>query len=222
VKRALKYVLLALIAALTVACVLFLGVNVNRGITVPVEPTEEEPVEIMDLRVQEREMIHKLKEAPWQGLRFLPGEREWRFYAVAGETRKVTLSVQFDLVKVYFLQANGDLDYTWAATGVEIPGQGYYSAASAPVSESEVIEVAIRGDYVAQSGVYWEDCDTEYCRLASMIDTLLVLDDKGTGLTNGFIRYGWEPPTYPMYGFLCWQIRPYTVNQIASSDTNAH
>ena len=39
-----------------------------------------------------------------------------------------------------------------------------------------------------------------------MIDTMLVLDDQGTGLSNGFIRYGWEPPTYPYYGFLCWLI----------------
>lgn len=39
------------------------------------------------------------------------------------------------------------------------------------------------------------------------IDTILTLDDKGTGITNGFIREGWQPPTYPMYGFLCWQVR---------------
>ena len=220
-KRALKYVLLALIAVLSVACVLFLGINVNRGITVPVDPTEEESVQVVDLRDQEEEMIHQLKEAPWQGLRFLPGEKEWRFYAVAGETRKVKLSAQFDLVKVYFLQADGDLDTTWAATGVDIPGHGYYSAASDPIVEGDVIEVALNGKHVTQSGVYWEDCDTEYCHLASMIDTMLILDDKGTGLTNGFIRYGWEPPTYPMYGFLCWQIRPYTVNRNALSDINA-
>ena len=219
--RALKFVFLLLLAALTVACVLFIGINVNRGIVVP-DPTAAPTAPGIDLREQQRQMIHKLEEAPWQGLRFLTGDKEWRFYAVAGETRKVKLSAQFDLVKVYYLQADGDLDYTWAATGVEIPGQGYYSAASAPVVEGDVIEVAINGKHVAQSGVYWEDCDTEYCRLASMIDTLIVLDNEGTGLTNGFIRHGWEPPAYPMYGFLCWQIRPYTVNRIASSDTNAH
>lgn len=219
--RILKYALLAFVAVLTAACVLFLGVNINRGITVP-EPTQAPTTEAMDVRDQQRHIIHKLEEAPWQGLRFLPGEKEWRFYAVAGETRKVKLSAQFDLVKVHFLQADGDLDYTWAATGVDIPGHVYYSAASAPVTEGEVIEVAINGDYVAQNGVYWEDCDTEYCRLASMVDTVIILDDEGTGLTNGFIRYGWEPPTYPMYGFLCWLIRPYTVNRIASNDINAH
>ena len=50
-------------------------------------------------------------------------------------------------------------------------------------------------------------------RIAEMIDTMIVLDDVGTGLSNGFIRYGWEPPTYPMYGFLCWQIIPADDNQ---------
>ena len=33
-----------------------------------------------------------------------------------------------------------------------------------------------------------------------------MLDDQGTGVSNGFFRNGWEPPTYPYYGFLCWQI----------------
>jgi len=36
--------------------------------------------------------------------------------------------------------------------------------------------------------------------------TLLVLDDQGIGVFNGFIRNSWEPPTYPYYDFLCWQI----------------
>lgn len=217
-KRDLKSVLLVLITALMVVCIL---ININRGITVP-EPTQAVPTDALDIRDQQRQIARKLKEAPWQGLRFLPGEKEWRFYAVAGETRQVTLSAQFNLVKVYFLQADGDLAYTWAATGVDIPGHGYYSAASDLIVEGDVIEVALSGKHITQNGVYWEDCDTEYCRLASIIDTLLVLDDKGTGLTNGFIRYGWEPPTYPMYGFLCWQIRPYTVNRIASSDSSTH
>lgn len=219
--RITKYVFLALLAALTVACVLFLGFNVNCGITIP-NPTEEPPTELVDVRDLEGQMIDKLKEAPWQGLRFLRDEKEWRFYAVAGERQTIKLSAQFDLVKVFFLQADGDLDYTWSATGVDIPGHGYYSVASDPIAEGDVIEVALSGKHVTQSGVYWEECNTEYCRLAGMIDTILVLDDKGTGLTNGFIRYGWEPPTYPMYGFLCWQIRPYTDNRIASNDSNMH
>jgi len=36
--------------------------------------------------------------------------------------------------------------------------------------------------------------------------TLLVLDDQGTGVSKGFIRNGWEPPTYPYNGLLFWQI----------------
>jgi hypothetical protein len=39
-----------------------------------------------------------------------------------------------------------------------------------------------------------------------MIDTMLVLEDQCTGVSNGFIRNGWEPPTYPYNGFLFWQI----------------
>ena len=84
-----------------------------------------------------------------------------------------------------------------------------------PLQPGDLVEVAVGGDYVTQFGVYWEDCDTEFCHLAQMIDTTLILDDKGTGLTNGFIRYGWEPPSHPMYGFLCWQIRPYTDKRVA-------
>ena len=33
-----------------------------------------------------------------------------------------------------------------------------------------------------------------------------MLDDQGTGVSNGFIRNGWEPPTYPYNGFQFWQI----------------
>ena len=50
-----------------------------------------------------------------------------------------------------------------------------------------------------------------------MIDTTLILDDQGTGITNGFIRFGWQPPSYPMYGFLVWQIRPYNEKRIQQS-----
>ena len=215
-KRIRKILLLVLAAGLTIVCLVFLFVNVNRGITLPA-PGQDAPIEGIDVRAQEKEIAAKLREAPWQGLRFLPDQQEWRFYAVAGEPRTIKLMLPFDLVKVYFLQADGDLSYTWAATGVDIPGQGYYAAASDPVKTGDLVEVAIGGKYVTQFGVYWDECDTEYCHLAQMIDTTLILDDKGTGLTNGFIRYGWEPPTHPMYGFLCWQIRPYTDKRVAEN-----
>ena len=202
---------------LTMACLAFLFANVNRGITIP-EPIPEMPVGALDIRGEDRAIVAKLRTAPWQGLRFLPAQQEWRFYAVAGEGRKIDMILPFDLVKVFFLQADGDLTFTWAATGVEIPGKGYYSSASSPIQQGDLVEVAVGGDYVTQYGVEFDQCDTEYCHLARMIDTTLILDDKGTGLTNGFIRYGWEPPGYPMYGFLCWQIRPYNDKRVAQDN----
>ena len=39
-----------------------------------------------------------------------------------------------------------------------------------------------------------------------LIDIMVVLNDQGTALSNGFICNGWEPPIYPYNGFLCWQI----------------
>ena len=213
-KRIKKILLLLLAIGLTIACLSFLFINVNRGIVIP-EPEPMNPIDVVDVQAQEKLIAARLREAPWQGLRFLPEHKEWRFYAVAGEQRKINLIAPFDLIKVYFLQADGVLSYTWAATGVDIPGEGYYAVAVSPLQAGDLLEVAVSGAYVTQFGVYWEDCDTEFCHLAQMIDTTLILDDKGTGLTNGFSRYGWEPPSYPMYGFLCWQIRPYTVNWVA-------
>ena len=39
-----------------------------------------------------------------------------------------------------------------------------------------------------------------------MIDIMVVLNDQGSGVSNGFIRNSWELPTYPYNGFRCWQI----------------
>lgn len=186
-------------------CIAFALVVINTGITVPQDPksTSSEPV---DVRGKERAMVAQLRTAPWQGLRFLSNEHEWRFYAVAGEQRQIDLVDPFDLIKAYFLQADGELSFTWAALGFKIPGQEYVSVSDANIQPGDLIEVVIKGDYVTQNGVYWEDCDSDYCHLAQMIDTILILDDRGTGITNGFIRYGWQPPASPMYGFLCWQV----------------
>jgi hypothetical protein len=123
----------------------------------------------------------------------------------------------FDLVHVYYLQADGNLSDTWAVEGVDIPGQGYFRAASGPIQEGDLIEVSVSGDYVYQTGVDWELCKSEYCHLAQIIDTTLILDDQGTGITNGFIRSGWQPPSYPLYGFLVWQIRPYNGDRVQVS-----
>lgn len=220
-KRIKKLLLLFLVIGLSIACLAFFFINVNRGVTIPVADPKAQ-IKAVNEREEEAEIATKLKEAPWQGLRFLPDQQEWRFYALVGEQRKITLSLPFDVVKVYFLQADGDLSYTWAATGVEIPGKGYYTSATSPVQPGDLAEVAIGGDYVTQYGVEWDQCSSEYCHLAQMIDSTLILDDKGTGLTNGFIREGWEPPTTPMYGFLCWQIRPYTDKRVAQNAASLH
>lgn len=216
-KRVQKVVFILLGIGLMTACsVLFLAV-VNLGITIH-EPALGKPIGRLDIHDEDQAIIAKLRTAPWQGLRFIPAQREWRFYAVAGEGRKIDMILPFDLVKVSFLQANGDLTYTWAAVGVTIPGKGYFASASSPVQQGDLVELAVGGNYVTGYGVEWDQCDTEYCHLAQMIDATLILDDKGTGLTNGFIRYGWEPPSYPMYGFLCWQIRPYNDKRVAQDN----
>jgi hypothetical protein len=189
---------------------------VHLGRATPENPKPTSPDQV-DVRSDEKAMETQLRAAPWQGLRFLSKEREWRFYAVAGEQRQVDLILPFDLVKVFYLEEDGELSFTWAALGAEIPGQGYVSASSGLIQPGDLVEVALNGDYVTPNGVNWEDCKSEYCHEAHMIDTILILDDKGTGITNGFIRYGWEPPTYPMYGFLCWQVRLVKPDQMLSA-----
>lgn len=198
-----------LIAACILAvlgCLVFAFIVINSGITIQ-DPDQSVTSAGIDVREKERELIDQLRTAPWQGLRFLSDEREWRFYGVAGEEREVNIIQPFRLIKVYYLQSDGDLAFTWVALGVEIPGQGYVAVGDAEIQSGDLIAVSLKGEHVFQSGVVWEDCSSEYCRLAQRIDTMLILDDKGTGITNGFIREGWQPPTYPMYGFLCWQVR---------------
>lgn len=215
-KRLVKILILILCGGVVLSCPVFTYLDINRGVQGQ-PPKLETPVPAIDVRQVELEKVKKLREAPWQGLRFLPAEREWRFYGLAGEKSKVNLIAPFDLLHVSYLQADGSLSDTWAAEGVEIAGQGYYVAASGPIHEGDLIEVAVRGDYVYQTGVDWELCKSEYCHLAQMIDTTLIMDDQGTGITNGFIRFGWQPPSYPMYGFLVWQIRPYNEKRVQQS-----
>lgn len=206
-KRFWRWLIISFVIALTLACLAFLFVNVNRGIVIPQE-THVSPVDVVDLHNQEAEIARQLKSAPWQGLRFLPDEKEWRFYGWTGETRHVKYNAPFDLIKVYFLDSDGDLVFTWVTTGVEIPGEGYHKAMLSPVVPGQLVAVRLFGKHVGQWGVDWDACGTEYCRLAAVVDTMLILDDKGTGVSNGFIKYGWEPPTYPLYGFLAWSVEP--------------
>ena len=79
---------------------------------------------------------------------------------------------------------------------------------SRPLLPGTLVAVSLKGENVSPIGVNWEDCDSFYCRVANAVDGILILDDQGTGISNGFIRYGWEPPSFPMYGFLCWWLEP--------------
>lgn len=186
----------------------------------PVDPVPT-PIEVADdLLGGNQKIDNELRNAPWQGLRYIKEQKEWRFYGVAGETRQIDLIDPISLVKVYFLESDGDISYTWVTTEIQFPGKPAFKTATDAIQEGQLVAVQLKGEYVNQNGVFWEDCDSDYCHLAQMIDTILVLDDQGTGISNGFIRYGWEPPTYPMYGFLCWQIEPAESPQVLVSSLN--
>ena len=202
-----RWLVLFLLVPLCLACFAFVFININRGIILP-EKNPQAVSEAVDLAGQEALIARRLRAAPWQGLRFLTEQQEWRFYGWTGETQRVQLTVPFDLIRVWYLEKDGDLSSTWVATGADIPGEGYRPAALSPVEPGRLVAVRLFGKHVSIWGVDWNACDSRSCRLAALADTMLVLDDQGTGVTNGFIRYGWEPPTYPLYGFLCWTIEP--------------
>ena len=201
-----RKLLIALGLLFVLGCLALTLAVINSGITVPGAPSEA-ALGAVNLSQEERAIQARLRSAPWQGLRYLPQNNEWRFYGVTGEQRQIELNDRFDLIKIYYTEADGDLTFTWAALGLEIPGHGYTALADPGIQAGDLVGLSLAGDYVSQNGVSWEDCKNEVCRAAQMIDTLLVLDDRGTGISNGFIREGWLPPTYPMYGFLCWQVK---------------
>ena len=216
-KKIAHYLMTGLLLVLAASFVTFLFVNVNS----PILDAKRTAGSLgsVDVEAWEKTIRRQLRQAPWQGLRYLPEKNEWRFYAITGENRKINLVVSFDLVKVYYLEADGDLVYTWVNTAADIPGNGRLEMLRGPIENEEMVEVALRGEHVTRSGVRWDLCDTEYCRVANIIDTFIILDDKGTGITNGFIQYGWEPPTSPIYGFLCWEIRPAGAEAIAGTSS---
>lgn len=201
-----RKVLIALGLLFVLGCLALSLVVINSGITVPGAPPAA-ALGAVDLSHEEKAIQAKLRSAPWQGLRYLPKNNEWRFYGVTAEQRQIELVDRFDLIKVYYLEADGDLTFTWAALGLEIPGHGYTALADPGIQAGDMVGISLTGETVSQNGVSREDCKSEVCRAAQMVDTLLVLDDQGTGISNGFIREGWLPPTYPMYGFLCWQVK---------------
>jgi hypothetical protein len=204
--RVVKVIFLGVFALLVTFCLIFMIANLNAlNENTPVN-TAVDAVE--DLTRENRERVEILRQAPWQGLRYLREERTWRFYGLAGETQEIDVIQPMTLIKIFYLTTDGELTFTWAATEIRFRGKPVYPLAKEAIQEGQLVAVQLQGDYIVPSGVYWKDCQLEYCRIAEMIDTRLVLDDKGTGISNGFIRYGWAPPTYPLYGFLLWQIYP--------------
>ena len=181
--RFLKWILIVVFLLVVVGCLVFVFMNLNASMKMDPTPIKVEVSE--DVNRAKQELEDKLRNAPWQGLRFIREERTWRFYGVAGETRQIDFIQPFSLVKVYYLEADGDLSFTWAATEIQFAGMPAYSLTSQPIRESQLIAVQLKGDYVTQNGVYWEDCDSEYCHLAQMIDTMLVLDDQGPVYLTG-------------------------------------
>jgi len=208
---------------ITLAVLLLFGIIIGLSRLyrlAPVDPVPT-PIEVADDLLRDNQKIdNQLRNAPWQGLRYIKEQKEWRFYGVAGETKQIDLIDPISLVKVYFLESDGDISYTWVTTEIQFSGKPVFKTATEAIQEGQLVAVQLKGEYVNQNGVFWEDCDSDYCHLAQMIDTILVLDDQGTGISNGFIRYGWEPPTYPMYGFLCWQIEPAEFPQMLVSSLN--
>lgn len=205
--RFFKVFLIALSLILVIGCLVFFRNNLNTSRFIDPTPPSTDPS-------INQTIAKKLQDAPWQGLRYIRVERTWRFYGVTGETQSLDLVRPVTLIKIYYLDHKDNLRFTWAATQIQLSGQQSLPLVSQPIEEGQLIAVQLKGDYVDQNGVTWEACNSESCSLAQMIDTILVLDDQGTGISNGFIRYGWEPPTSPRYGFLCWQIEPVESPQI--------
>lgn len=203
--QALKSILVCICALLVTGCAMFMVINLNALSKGNPPPDKADPGE--DLLGRNREMAEKLRQAPWQGLRYLREERTWRFYALTGETRTIDLIQPMSLIKVFYMGEGGEINFTWVTTEIRFRGKAVFPLAPEVLEGGQLVAVQLQGDYVNPSGVYWQDCDLEYCRIAQMIDTMLYMDDKGTGISNGFIRNGWAPPTDPLFGFLCWQIK---------------
>ena len=207
-KRKARIISLVLLPALIVLLVC-LGLDLGfSGRMVKVDPAPMKDPILTPTTMSETDIKTELEKAPWQGLQYIKDLNTWRFYGLTGETRQIDLIQPISLIKVYYLGAKDTLTSTWAATEIHFPGQPAYSLATGHVQRGQLVAINLVGNYVDEQGVDWEKCDLEYCHFAQLVDTLIVLDDQGTGLSNGFIRYGWEPPSYPYYGFLCWRILP--------------
>jgi hypothetical protein len=201
-KKRTIVLLIGMLFLLLISCMGFMINNLNAlmvpaiGTQVAGTPPESAPT-----------ILEKLQSAPWQGLRYLEDEKTWRFYGVAGESRQIDLIYPMTLIKVYYLGGHEQVLHTWVTNTITFPNQHIKNRVTGELTEGELVAVQVSGAYVSSGGVDWQACDEDFCRVAERIDTLLVLDDQGTGISNGFIRYGWAPPSYPSYGFLCWELR---------------
>ena len=211
-KKRTIVLLIGMLFLLLISCMGFMINNLNAlmvpaiGTQVAGTPPEPKPI-----------LLEKLQSAPWQGLRYLEDEKTWRFYGVAGESRQIDLIYPMTLIKVYYLGGQEQVLHTWVASTITFPNQHIKSRVAGALAEGTLVAVQVSGAYVSSEGVDWQNCNEDVCRVAERIDTLLVLDDQGTGISNGFIRYGWAPPSYPSYGFLCWELRGVSSDDNGSS-----
>jgi hypothetical protein len=135
--RFLKWILIVVFLLVVVGCLVFVFVNLNASMKVDPTPIKVEVSE--DVNRTKQELEDKLRNAPWQGLRFIREERTWRFYGVAGETKQIDFIQPFSLDKVYYLEADGDLSFTWAATEIHFAGKPAYSLTSQPIRENQLM-----------------------------------------------------------------------------------
>jgi hypothetical protein len=205
-KTGWKIVLLCLSLCLFTGCLWFAIRNINQQIITDIPPamatTQSTPSE------GQSSVVQKLQRAPWQGLRYIREDNIWRFYGVAGESRQIDWVYPMTVRKIFYLLPDQHLTHTWVLEDVRFPEEEKDNQSTQALRVGNLVAVQLSGSYVTQDGVDWQACGTKFCKLADQLDHILVLDDQGTGISNGFIRYGWLPPLYPDYGILCWQLIP--------------
>ena len=75
--RTIKWFFVSIFVLLVTGCMMFMIVNLNalsKGSPPPAGAGVGE-----DLAKANQEIVEKLQQAPWQGLRFIREERTWRF-----------------------------------------------------------------------------------------------------------------------------------------------
>ena len=102
-------------------------IHAGKAIPENIKPASADQV---DVRSTEQAMEMQLRAAPWQGLRFLSKEGEWRFYAVAGEQRQVDLIVPFNLVKIFYLEEDGNCPLPGRRWALRSQGKGMFRPAA--------------------------------------------------------------------------------------------